>query len=75
MKQPNQLSQTSHMENKLEDLETSGLSFKELKDFPGDLVVKNPLANQWTGHEFHPYLGKIPHAVGQLSLWHCHYML
>ena len=55
MKQPDQLSQTSHMENKLEDLETSGLSFKEeLKDFPGDLVVKNPLANQCKGHEFHP---------------------
>ena len=36
------------MGNKLEDLETSGLSFKEeLKDFPGGPVVKNLLANAW----------------------------
>ena len=48
VKQPDHLSQTSHMGNKLEDLETSGLSFKEeLKDFLGGPVVKNLLANAW----------------------------
>ena len=48
VKQPDHLYQTSHMGNKLEDLETSGLPFKEeLKDFLGGPVVKNPLANAW----------------------------
>ena len=43
------------------------LSFKMLRmDFPGGSVTKNPPANG-RRHGFHPWSGKIPRAVEQLS--------
>ena len=43
------------------------IQLKNVGDFPGGTVVKNPPANQCRGHGFEPWSGKIPHATEQLT--------
>ena len=41
---------------------------KSLYSFPGGLVVKDPPANAGDTSSIHPWSGKIPHGMGQISL-------
>ena len=51
---------------KKEDQYTTDNFFKTTKDFTGGPAVETPPANTG-GRGFHPWSGKIPHAVGQLK--------